>query len=165
MSTVSYSLRTLFRPSSFSRTRLALLALAPTLLYNAAPSSLKTQIANAIHSYQPSVFNSKKADCCGIIAYIGKDPLATKICVEGVKVLQFRGYDSCGLATLEDDEFKITKFAIKETPDCINALYEEAPKLHKPSCLGIAHTRWATHGAKTEENAHPHFDAVSHKWN
>ena len=149
MSSVSTLLPRLFRPYNITRTRLALYALAPTLLYNAAPTSIKSKISAAIKSYTPSILSSPQGECCGIIAYIGKEPLATKICVEGVKLLQFRGYDSCGLATLEDDEFKITKFAIKETPDCINALYEQAPKIHKPSHLGIAHTRWATHGAKT----------------
>lgn len=104
-------------------------------------------------------FNRREAKCCGIVGYIGhKD--AEPILTEGVQILQNRGYDSCGISTIDDSGVMYTtKFASKgSTSDCIEILKHEAPKNHSKHKIGIAHTRWATHGAKTDNNAHPHHD-------
>jgi glucosamine--fructose-6-phosphate aminotransferase (isomerizing) len=91
---------------------------------------------------------------CGIVAYLGKKA-AQPILVEGLKRLEYRGYDSAGLALLRDGGIRVTK-----TSGRINALERI---LDPPRCsdmLGIAHTRWATHGEPNTVNAHPHLDCT-----
>lgn len=106
----------------------------------------------------------KKIRCCGIIGYLGKEKNAVDVCVEGIQILQFRGYDSCGLCTINSkQDFEVTKYASdfnnpNNTGDCIQKMVETAHKLHEPSHIGIGHTRWATHGRKIPLNAHPHLD-------
>ena len=89
---------------------------------------------------------------CGIFGYIGpRDP--TKVCVTGLKHLEYRGYDSAGIAGIRQGEM----FSCKE----VGKLFALEAALQKVSVtldLAIAHTRWATHGKPTLENAHPHFD-------
>ncbi len=87
---------------------------------------------------------------CGIVAYIGQSE-ALPILVGGLKKLEYRGYDSSGVALNNDGKIDVVRASGK-----ISAL-EDALKKH-PVCgsVGIAHTRWATHGAPTVENAHPH---------
>jgi glucosamine--fructose-6-phosphate aminotransferase (isomerizing) len=99
------------------------------------------------------------AEACGIVAYIGQDP-AVNYLLEGLLILQNRGYDSAGVATLGDDHTLVaTKFASRgSTSDSIQILQDEAPPRHEGHKAGIAHTRWATHGGKTDANAHPHMD-------
>uniref|UniRef100_A0A0H5RK65 Glutamine--fructose-6-phosphate aminotransferase [isomerizing] n=1 Tax=Spongospora subterranea TaxID=70186 RepID=A0A0H5RK65_9EUKA len=103
------------------------------------------------------------ADACGIVAYVGKDPKdpAVKYLLEGLTILQNRGYDSCGISTINaNHELVTTKFASADsTSDSIKLLSSAAPSLHAGNPIGIAHTRWATHGGKTDANAHPHLDA------
>lgn len=108
-------------------------------------------------------FTNKKAKNCGIIGYIGKDPNAVQISTEGIQILQFRGYDSAGVCTINDKkEFQVTKYASdylgKDQGDCIKKIVDSVPKIHDPSKIGIGHTRWATHGRKITINAHPHLD-------
>ncbi len=89
---------------------------------------------------------------CGIFGYIGpRDP--AHICITGLKHLEYRGYDSAGIAGIKQGEM----FSCKE----VGKLFALETALQKTSVnldLAIAHTRWATHGKPTVENAHPHFD-------
>ena len=88
---------------------------------------------------------------CGIIGYIGKSE-AAPILLEGLRRLEYRGYDSAGLATLNGG------LSIRKCKGRIANLAELIAR--EPICgsIGISHTRWATHGGVTDENAHPHFD-------
>ena len=89
---------------------------------------------------------------CGIVGYVGPRN-ATPIILNGLKRLQYRGYDSAGIAILENDQVKVLKEAGK-----IIKLEDIVYKEDLNSTIGIAHTRWATHGAPTTVNAHPHTD-------
>jgi len=88
---------------------------------------------------------------CGIIGYLGNQP-AKQILIDGLKKLEYRGYDSAGICILEKGDFIIDK---KVGPVIGLAKSVEAQKIN--GLVGIAHTRWATHGAPSEMNAHPHF--------
>lgn len=87
---------------------------------------------------------------CGIVGYVGKQKAAPLI-IEGLKRLEYRGYDSAGVAVLQNDEIVIAK----KVGRVIN-LEREAAKHRLTGQCGIGHTRWATHGGVTEANAHPH---------
>ena len=91
---------------------------------------------------------------CGIIGYIGFQQ-ARPILLEGLKRLEYRGYDSAGLAAIENGQLVICKAAGRISN--LEACLEQKPAL--TSTIGIAHTRWATHGSPTDINAHPHTDA------
>ncbi len=89
---------------------------------------------------------------CGIVAYLGKKS-AQPTLIEGLKRLEYRGYDSAGVGLLSNSEIKIKKCSGR-----ISALEETLDKPNSNETLGIGHTRWATHGAPTSLNAHPHLD-------
>jgi glutamine---fructose-6-phosphate transaminase (isomerizing) len=91
-------------------------------------------------------------DMCGIFGYVGpKDPVP--IIMAGLKSLEYRGYDSAGIAVVQNDALTVRRSSgkLKNLED----LLEKEPLTGK---FGIGHTRWATHGRPTEENAHPHRD-------
>ena len=95
---------------------------------------------------------------CGIVGYIGERSVADTL-INGLKRLEYRGYDSAGAAFLIDDRIKVIK-RIGKTVNLQDALSKTFSEQEKNKCsAGIAHTRWATHGLPTEENAHPHADA------
>ena len=89
---------------------------------------------------------------CGIVAYLGKK-MAQPILIEGLKRLEYRGYDSAGLALLSSDGIRI-----KKTSGRISALEEILDSPQEDETFGIGHTRWATHGQPNSINAHPHLD-------
>ncbi len=89
---------------------------------------------------------------CGIVGYIGNRD-ARSILMNGLKRLEYRGYDSSGISVLNDNEISVIKQVGK-----ISALENELNGTKIPGDLGIAHTRWATHGEPTQVNAHPHTD-------
>lgn len=90
---------------------------------------------------------------CGIVGYIGKEN-ATPILLEGLKRLEYRGYDSAGIAVLNGKTRVIKCFKAKGR---INELENKISR-NLSGVVGIAHTRWATHGEPNEKNAHPHTD-------
>jgi glutamine---fructose-6-phosphate transaminase (isomerizing) len=94
---------------------------------------------------------------CGIVGYVGTSP-ACDILVEGLKRLEYRGYDSAGLCVAHEG-----KLILARSPGRIANLEEriDATPAIRTGTIGIAHTRWATHGEPNEANAHPHFDATS----
>jgi glucosamine--fructose-6-phosphate aminotransferase (isomerizing) len=90
---------------------------------------------------------------CGIIGYIGKRNALPPILIEGLQRLEYRGYDSAGVALLADHKLIIRKKAGK-VADLIGAIGTNG----LVGTLGIGHTRWATHGEPNDINAHPHWD-------
>ena len=90
---------------------------------------------------------------CGIVGYLGKRQ-ATPIILEGLRRLEYRGYDSAGIAVVSDGAFDICKRKGKIDTGLARSLAEQP--LH--GTVGLGHTRWATHGAPTDENSHPHLD-------
>jgi glucosamine--fructose-6-phosphate aminotransferase (isomerizing) len=93
---------------------------------------------------------------CGIVGYTGDRP-ALPILMAGLKRLEYRGYDSSGVALFEDHAIWSCKRKGK-----ITELEKETLKSPPNATVGIAHTRWATHGAPSDVNAHPHFDCKRH---
>ncbi|QKF81147.1 glutamine--fructose-6-phosphate transaminase (isomerizing) [Halarcobacter ebronensis] len=94
---------------------------------------------------------------CGIVGYIGKKD-TTKFILDGLKELEYRGYDSTGMALLNDEKIDVFK-ALGKLTNLVDKI-ENATLDTYP--IGIGHTRWATHGKPTELNAHPHLGEYSY---
>jgi glucosamine--fructose-6-phosphate aminotransferase (isomerizing) len=90
---------------------------------------------------------------CGIVGYVGKQK-ASAILLEGLKRLEYRGYDSAGLAVEHDHAFEVVKKVGR-----VNNLVAETAHHRLAGTTGISHTRWATHGGVTDANAHPHVSS------
>src|ERR1051325_4285129 len=91
---------------------------------------------------------------CGIVGYVGRSE-AAPILLDGLKRLEYRGYDSAGVAIVNGNHVETRKCAGR-----IASLAKLVAQKPASGFLGISHTRWATHGKVTDENAHPHFDAT-----
>ena len=87
---------------------------------------------------------------CGIVGILGREPVAMRL-VEALKRLEYRGYDSAGVAVLENGAIRRVRAAGK-----LHNLVEKLSRENLSSTIGIGHTRWATHGGPSEHNAHPH---------
>lgn len=99
---------------------------------------------------------------CGIFGYVGKSDKAAQIVLEGLRNLEYRGYDSWGIAILEGQRDKGTKSESIRVEKHIGAIGEatlDSKFLILNSNVAIGHTRWATHGGVTESNAHPHYSS------
>jgi glutamine---fructose-6-phosphate transaminase (isomerizing) len=90
---------------------------------------------------------------CGIVGYVGSQK-ASPIIIDGLKRLEYRGYDSAGIALLHDHRFTVAKKVGR-----VANLVKEAARLPLNGNCGIGHTRWATHGGVTDANAHPHVSS------
>ncbi|KJH71242.1 glutamine--fructose-6-phosphate transaminase (isomerizing) [Aliterella atlantica] len=91
---------------------------------------------------------------CGIVGYIGTQA-ATQILLSGLEKLEYRGYDSAGIATVLEGEVHCVRAKGK-----LHNLREKLERIENPAKIGIGHTRWATHGKPEEYNAHPHMDTA-----
>ena len=91
---------------------------------------------------------------CGIVGYIGKRQ-AAPILLDGLAKLEYRGYDSAGVCVFSEDGFSVAK--TKGRLAALSDLTDGGTKLQ--GCLGIGHTRWATHGAPSDRNSHPHVSS------
>ena len=93
---------------------------------------------------------------CGIVGYIGEEQ-AAPILLDGLSKLEYRGYDSAGIAVYNNGEIKAAKAMGRLK--VLDALTQGGHLL--PGRAGIGHTRWATHGVPSNTNAHPHFNRMS----
>ncbi|MGB3641408.1 MAG: glutamine--fructose-6-phosphate transaminase (isomerizing), partial [Rivularia sp. (in: cyanobacteria)] len=91
---------------------------------------------------------------CGIVGYIGAQ-VATDVLLAGLEKLEYRGYDSAGIATISEGEISCVRAKGK-----LHNLRTKLEHLENPARVGIGHTRWATHGKPEEYNAHPHMDTA-----
>ncbi len=101
--------------------------------------------------YRANIFAKEQVNMCGIVGYIGGRS-ASPVLIDGLKKLEYRGYDSAGVAVFNGDvvEVKKTKGRIADLEKKLSA------EGISSGCVGIGHTRWATHGAPDDVNAHPH---------
>ena len=97
---------------------------------------------------------------CGIVGYVG-DKQAAEVVIEGLRRLEYRGYDSAGLALVPSDRTGGELVTRKRAGKLANLEKLLAENPAPPATVGMGHTRWATHGGPTDRNAHPHLDAHS----
>ncbi len=97
---------------------------------------------------------------CGIVGYVGSRP-AKELLLSGLQKLEYRGYDSAGISVLADGQIESVR-AVGNLSNLKQAIAGRTngavAVLTREGVTGIGHTRWATHGRVTEENAHPHYD-------
>ncbi len=93
---------------------------------------------------------------CGIIGYIGNKD-AVPVLISGLKRMEYRGYDSSGIAVMNDSRITVEK-RVGKIVELERAVHSQS----LPGNLGLGHTRWATHGSPSEANAHPHIDSAGH---
>src|SRR3954453_14146100 len=97
---------------------------------------------------------------CGIVGYVG-DRSVQEVLLAGLEKLEYRGYDSAGISVQHDGRLESVR-AVGNLAQLKQALagggQGAVAVLAEPSTTGVGHTRWATHGRVTEENAHPHYD-------
>ena len=91
---------------------------------------------------------------CGIVGYVGKRQ-ATPFLIEGLTKLEYRGYDSSGIAVLNEEKIRVEK-CVGRLAELKRIIEGNEPAGH----IGIGHTRWATHGRPSDSNAHPHTDCA-----
>ena len=90
---------------------------------------------------------------CGIVGYTGHRP-AGQIVLDGLRRLEYRGYDSAGIALFDDHQ----QLFVARATGKLDALLQRVEGTLPPATAGIGHTRWATHGEPSDRNAHPHLD-------
>src|SRR3984957_15845369 len=105
---------------------------------------------------------------CGIVGYVGKRP-ARELLLNGLKRLEYRGYDSAGISVIAEDRIEAVRAVgnlaaleakLGESDRAAESQASSVALLTRPPTTGIGHTRWATHGRVSEENAHPHYDSA-----
>jgi glucosamine--fructose-6-phosphate aminotransferase (isomerizing) len=105
---------------------------------------------------------------CGIVGYVGKRP-ARELLLNGLKRLEYRGYDSAGISVIAEDRIEAVRavgnlaaleIKLGESDRALQAAGGSVALATRPPSTGIGHTRWATHGRVSEENAHPHYDSA-----
>jgi glucosamine--fructose-6-phosphate aminotransferase (isomerizing) len=111
------------------------------------------QASGGKQSVKPSLTHCEEQNAmCGIVGYVGHRP-AVEFLLQGLHRLEYRGYDSSGIVTISPDG----QFELVKTAGRIAVLEGKLAATPAPGTIGIGHTRWATHGAPTDENAHPHI--------
>ena len=106
----------------------------------------------AIFSYLREIFYNRIRIMCGIVGYVGHQQ-AYPILIKGLSRLEYRGYDSAGVALINQDGL----LQIYKTKGKVKDLENQVKDKDVSGCIGIAHTRWATHGEPSDINSHPHF--------